>query len=81
MNSKPQICATIYDGQFDVSFDCPVLCAFAICSIMPPDGSEECCYRQNGTCRRILAQIVAIEELRRLLGHELRVRGGTMKDE
>jgi hypothetical protein len=70
------VCATCYDGDFQVLFDCVGVeaCKYALCHIMPPDGSEECTYREYGSCRSTQAQIAAIELLRNKLSRELRER-------
>ncbi len=70
--NKTQIYASIYDGKFDISFDCPGLCSFALCPIMPPNGSEECVYRENGSCMFVTSKIMAVEALRRALGKTMK---------
>lgn len=70
------ISATLYDGEFDVVFECAGVgvCRFALCHIMPPDGSEECTFREYGSCRCPPAQYAAIESLCRKLSKELKQR-------
>lgn len=48
------VVATLYDGAFDVTFDCvgTTVCKFAMCSEMPIDGTEECFFQEHGSCRR-----------------------------
>ena len=59
------ICATIYDGNFDVLFDCSGVekCRFALCPVMPPSGEEECVYSEYGSCRSAWANVAALELL------------------
>lgn len=70
------ICANIYEGEFLLSLDCVGvdLCRFALCSLMPPDGSEECTYREHGSCRNPAAQYAAVETLHNRLTKELKNR-------
>lgn len=68
--------ANIYDGVFQLLFDCVgvTTCYYALCSFMPPDGSEECCFREHGSCRNPPAQDAAIKKLRDRLTKELKDR-------
>jgi hypothetical protein len=68
------ICANIYEGKFQLSFDCVGVetCRFALCSMMPPDGSEECTYRDCGSCICPHAKYAALESLRNKLTKELK---------
>lgn len=68
------VCTTLYDGQFDINFDCVgvTVCRFAMCSEMPIDGSEECFFRDHGSCRLPRAKHAAIEALRNRLSKELK---------
>ncbi len=66
------IVATLYDGAFDVSFDCVGVeaCRYALCSTMPPDGSEECTFREHGSCRHTGAKLAALESMKIRLNKE-----------
>lgn len=68
------IWVTIHEGAFDIAFDCVgvELCREALCHIMPPDGSEECTFREYGVCSRPLARAAALESLIRRLNKELK---------
>lgn len=68
------IYGAIYDGNFDINFDCVGVekCRFALCSLMPPDGSEECTYREHGSCRSPNSKLAALEGLRDRLTKELK---------
>ncbi len=68
------ICANMYEGEFQVSFDCVgvEVCRFALCPVMPPDGSEECTYREHGSCLCPHAKHAALETLRNRLVKELK---------
>jgi hypothetical protein len=68
------ICANIYEGEFQISFDCVgvEVCRFALCPVMPPDGSEECTYREHGSCLCPHAKSAALESLRNRLAKELK---------
>lgn len=59
------IVANIYEGKFDISFDCVgiTICKFPMCSLMPPDGSEECFYNQHNQCLSPHAKKSALEAL------------------
>lgn len=68
------ICATFYEGAFDVTFDCvgTTVCKFAMCSEMPIDGTEECFFRDHGSCRRPAAQQATLEILINRLKKDLK---------
>lgn len=68
------ICANIYEGEYQVNFDCVgvKVCRFALCQVMPPDGSEECTYRDYGSCLCIHAKSAALESLKNRLTKELK---------
>lgn len=67
--------ATLYEGAFDITFDCvgTVVCKFALCPVMPPDGSEECTYREHGSCLCPHAKHAALETLRNRLTKEMKL--------
>jgi len=67
------IYATIYEGEYACNFDCPGVeaCRYVLCSIMPPDGSEKCVFREHGACRSVAAQRAAIEALAKWLKKQL----------
>jgi hypothetical protein len=66
--------ATFYEGDFQLSFDCVgvEVCRFALCPVMPPDGSDECTYREYGSCRCQHAKYAALESLRNRITKELK---------
>jgi len=68
------VCANIYEGDFSVNFDCVgvEVCRFALCFVMPPDGSDECSYRDHGSCICRHAKHAALESLRNKLTKELK---------
>jgi len=68
------ICANIYEGEFQISFECVgvQVCRFALCSMMPPDGSEECTYRDCGSCLCPHAKHAALEALGNRIKKELK---------
>jgi hypothetical protein len=68
------ICANIYEGEFILSFDCVGVqtCRFALCSVMPPDGSEKCTYYDYGSCLCPHAKYVALETLRNRISKEMK---------
>lgn len=65
-------CATIYEGKFDVNFDCVgvTACKFALCEIMPPNGDYPCSYSDHSTCISPHAKLAAIDLLRSKLVKE-----------
>lgn len=65
---------TLYDGEFQVGFDCVgvEVCRYALCSEMPPDGSEECFFRQHGSCIRPPAQYSALEKILNRITKEMK---------
>ena len=73
-NKTPHINATIYDGDFQLIFECvgETSCRFALCSLMPPDGSDNCCFLEYGSCRCPAAQMAAIESLMTRMKKELK---------
>lgn len=68
------VCANIYESEFQLSFDCVgvEVCRFALCPVMPPDGSDECTYREHGTCLCPQAKYAALETLRNRLTKEMK---------
>ena len=68
------ICANIYESELQLSFDCVGVeaCRFALCSLMPPDGSEECTYSEYSSCLCSHAKIAALEALKNWLGKQLK---------
>jgi len=70
----PNVVTTLYDGNFDITFDCvgTTICKFAMCSEMPIDGTEECFFREHGSCRRPAAQQTALEAIINRLKKELK---------
>lgn len=75
-NKTANVSASFYDGDFQIAFDCVGVdkCRFALCSEMPPDGSEECFFREYGSCKCPPAQYVALEALRNRITKELKTR-------
>ena len=65
--------AGIYDGQFEVFFDCagPRACAHAGYHLSPPDPDDDCAWHQNGTCLSYRARRTALELMRDGLVAEL----------
>jgi len=79
MSAKPatkaaNINVSLYDGEFCVAFDCVgvMVCRFALCSVMPPDGNEECTYREYGSCRGPIAQQTALNDFLNKIKKELK---------
>lgn len=69
------VCANIYEGTFDINFDCVgvTVCRFALCLVMPPDGSDECTYRDSGSCISPHAKQAAMESLKIKITKELKL--------
>jgi hypothetical protein len=57
--------ANLYDGDFQLGYDCVGVtsCRFATCYLMPPDGSEDCFFKEYGSCRSLPAQQAALVAL------------------
>jgi len=73
------VCATIYEGGFDINFDCVgvLACKYACCELMPPDGNCPCTYSDHSTCISPHAKLAAIESLRdRLLKEKKDIEEG-----
>lgn len=72
--STANVCANVYEGEFMLNFDCVgvTMCRFALCHVMPPDGSEDCVYREHGSCRLPYAKHAAIKSLMAKLTKELK---------
>ncbi len=70
---KPNINANIYEGEFDIGFDCPgaSLCAYSLCYVMPPDEDSVCTF-YDCACTRPAAKVAAIESLQRRIAKELK---------
>lgn len=69
MKKAANIYASLYDGHFDVGFDCPGAesCQYALCAMMPPDGVHDCFFHEHGSCRQQTAQYDALERLMKRL--------------
>lgn len=69
------VCANIYEGEFQLSFDCVEVekCRFALCQVMPPDGSEGCVYREHGTCLSSSAKYAGLSAMRARLTREMKI--------
>jgi hypothetical protein len=70
----PGVYASLYPGDFQLSFDCVgvEVCKFALCALMPPDGSEECTYMERGSCLCHAAKYEAIKALANRLKNEMK---------
>ena len=68
------ICVNIYEGAFMLNFDCVGVdkCRFALCPVMPPDGSEECTYHDYGSCSSLVAKYASLKTLRNMLTKEMK---------
>ena len=68
------ISVTLYDGDFDVSYDCSgaIKCKYALWQEMPIDDDEHCGFRQYGACRNQFAQIDSMESARRRLAARIK---------
>lgn len=77
-NKTANVNASLYDGDFQVGFDCVgvEVCRFALCSEMPPTGDEECFFREYGSCRFEAAQYAALETLRNRITREMKKLSG-----
>lgn len=66
------ICANIYEGHFDINFDCVgvLVCKYARCELMPPNRDYPCWSLEHGSCRSPHAKLAAIELLRSRLSKE-----------
>ena len=71
---NPNITVNIYEGQFDINFDCPgaVRCAHALCYVMPPEEDSKCAHCDHGTCECTFARITAVESVQRKIAKELK---------
>ena len=72
---NPNISITIYEGQFDINFDCPgaVRCAHALCYEMPPEDDSKCVRYDHGMCECTFAKIVAMESVQRRIAKQLKL--------
>ena len=70
---NPSINANIYEGQFDIGFDCPGAsrCFYALCSEMPPEEDSVCTF-YDWSCTSPLAKVAAMESLQRRIAKELK---------
>ena len=68
------ICITLYDNDFDISFDCSgaLKCKYSFGELMPPEDDEGCAYRQHGSCRYFEAQKAAMESVKRRLAQQIK---------
>ena len=67
--SWANISVTLYDGEFDVSFDCSGAskCEFALCEFMPPETDDGCVHKKYGTCHNQESRIAAMRSVRNRL--------------
>jgi len=70
----PGVDASLYEGHLDLSYNCVGVeaCRYALCSMMPPDGSEECTYREHGSCLCPHAKHAALEALSHKIKKEMK---------
>jgi hypothetical protein len=70
---KPRINANIYEGSFDIGFDCPgaTRCYYALGYVMPPEEDSVCSF-YDCSCTSPLAKIAAMESLQRRIAKELK---------
>ena len=68
------IVVTLWDGSFDVTYECAGAkkCKYSLCEIMLAQDDEACCYRENGSCRLLKAQVAALELVKRQISAELK---------
>jgi hypothetical protein len=69
----PNICAGLYLGDFHLNFDCigVEICKYALCPVMPPDGTEDCAFLEHGSCLCPGAKYDAMKGLRDRLAKEM----------
>lgn len=67
VRTTTNIYATLYEGRFEVDFNCvgQLACRFALCHTMPPDGNDECIYCEHSSCLYPTAKISALESLKK----------------
>ena len=68
------ISVTLYDGSFDVSFDCDgvLTCKYCLCDLMPPQSeNDHCAYNKWGSCYNVSVNIAAMESVRRRLSQRI----------
>jgi hypothetical protein len=60
------IMVSLYDGEFAIEYACSgeERCNFAICSIMPPDGTAPCAFVKYGGCLSQSSQTAALVKLK-----------------
>ena len=71
--SHTNINACIYDNTSSIDYDCigVAVCKFALCSIMPPTGDEQCTYN-NYKCDCASAQLAALKELQKTINKAIK---------
>lgn len=64
-NMKPNTMIQLYENDVTITYDCVGVeqCMYAICAMMPPDGTEECTYSEHNTCNNIDARLASIKVL------------------
>ena len=70
----PGLDVSLNEGHIDLFYNCvgAEVCRYALCSLMPPDGSEECTYRDHGSCRCPHAKHAALEALGKKIKKEMK---------
>lgn len=78
----PNVSASIYQGELQMIFECvgAEACKFALCQMMPPDGSEACFFSEYGSCSCPGAKYAAIKGLRGRLAKEM-AEAASLEDE
>lgn len=67
------VAATLYDGCYDVGFDCvgTTKCAHARFYTDPPDPDDDCAFLHHGSCTHAPARKAALEQLSERIAEEL----------
>jgi hypothetical protein len=53
----PNICVTLYDKEFGVTWECPEGgCKLGLYSMMPPEQDMRCTYERHSACNHPFAQ-------------------------
>lgn len=72
----PNVNAGYYDGETQISFDCPVRhiseCKFAMSEIKPFPPEAECCFRVSGNCHCQAAHIPALKKLSKEINDQIK---------
>lgn len=69
----PNVHISLYEGDKDLSFDCPGRCKFELCANKPPAPEDRCAWEINSSCSLQIARIAALKAVQRYCNREIHI--------